>query len=170
MTENTLSYRHATSADLPEIVRIYNTTVASRLVTADTEMVSVASREAWFAAHDTHTRPLFMVENTANETVGWLSFQSFYGRPAYAATAEISIYLDENQRKKGFGKQILQYAIENANVFGIKTLLGYIFAHNEPSLRLFAHFGFAQWAFLPNIATMDNAEYSLVIVGKRIAV
>jgi L-amino acid N-acyltransferase YncA len=131
-------------------------------------MVSVASREAWFAAHDTHTRPLFMVENAQHETVGWLSFQSFYGRPAYAATAEVSIYLHENHRNKGLGKQILAYALENATVFGIKTLLGYIFAHNTPSLRLFAHFGFEQWAFLPNIATMDNSEYSLVILGKRI--
>ena len=37
--------------DLPEIVAIYNSTVASRQATADLQPVSVAEREAWFAAH-----------------------------------------------------------------------------------------------------------------------
>jgi L-amino acid N-acyltransferase YncA len=163
-----LHYRHAMPDDLPIIVAIYNSTVASRLVTADTEPVSVASRERWFAEHNTTDRPLFMVENHAQETVGWLSFQSFYGRPAYAATAEISIYLAEAHRKQGFGKQILQFSIENAPKYGIKTLLGYIFAHNLHSLHLFRHFGFEDWAFLPNIAVLDAHECSLIIVGKRI--
>jgi phosphinothricin acetyltransferase len=51
---------------------------------------------------------------------------------------------------------------------GIKTLIGYIFSHNEPSLRLFRSFGFEEWGKLPNIADMDGKEYSLSIVGKRI--
>ena len=37
--------------DLPEIVAIYNSTIASRQVTADLQPVSVAEREAWFVAH-----------------------------------------------------------------------------------------------------------------------
>jgi phosphinothricin acetyltransferase len=163
-----LQYRHATTDDLPTIIAIYNSTIASRLVTADTEPVTVASRAQWFAEHNTTERPLFMIENQAQATIGWLSFQSFYGRPAYAATAEISIYLAEAHRKQGFGKKILEYCIENAPKYGIKTLLGYIFAHNTPSLQLFKHLGFENWAFLPNIAVLDAKEYSLIIVGKRI--
>jgi phosphinothricin acetyltransferase len=137
-------------------------------VTADTNPVTVASREQWFAAHNKINRPLFIVENEAQEIVGWLSYQSFYGRPAYAETAEISIYLAEAYRNQGFGKQILQYAMECCPVLAIKTLLGYIFAHNTPSLQLFHHFGFENWGFLPNIAVLDDKRYSLIIVGKRI--
>jgi L-amino acid N-acyltransferase YncA len=164
-----LHYRHATRHDLAEIVAIYNSIIADRMVTADTEPVTVESREAWFEAHNTTTRPLFMVENEANETLAWLSFQSFYGRPAYNATAEISIYLHENHRKKGLGKQILAYSIAIAPDFGIKTLLGFIFEHNTPSLNLFYGLGFQDWANLPNIALLDDTERSLIIVGKRIA-
>jgi L-amino acid N-acyltransferase YncA len=47
--------------------------------------------------------------------------------------------------------------------------LGYIFAHNEPSLKLFRSFGFTDWANLPDIAVLDGVERSLVIVGKRVA-
>jgi phosphinothricin acetyltransferase len=46
--------------------------------------------------------------------------------------------------------------------------LGYIFAHNEPSLKLFRRFGFSDWAVMPNIAELDGVERSLIILGKRI--
>lgn len=165
----TLTYRDATQADLEKIVEIYNSTVSSRMVTADTEPVSVVSRQKWFDEHSASRRPLWVIENVQGEIVGWVSFQSFYGRPAYDSTVEISIYLAEDQRGKGLGKQILQYCIDEAPKLNIKTLLGFIFSHNAPSLKLFRHFGFEDWATLPNIAVLDGEERGLKILGKRIA-
>ena len=40
--------RMATEDDLKEIVDIYNSTIASREVTADTEPVTVEDRRQWF--------------------------------------------------------------------------------------------------------------------------
>ena len=162
-----LTYRNATLEDLAQIVAIYNSTVASRIVTADTTPVSMESKVAWFEAHNAEKRPLWMIE-ADNDIVGWVSFQSFYGRPAYDATTEISIYLDPTQRGNGLGKAVLQHCIAVAPDYGIKTLLGFIFAHNEPSLKLFRHFGFEDWATLPNIAELDGIERSLKILGKRV--
>lgn len=162
-----LQFRHATETDLPRIVEIYNTTIAGRMVTADTSPVTVESRTAWFHAHDSTRRPLWMIDNNGSN-VGWMSFQSFYGRPAYNGTVEVSIYLDESARGKGFGKEILQYAISIAPEFGVQTLLGFIFAHNEPSLNLFMKMGFAEWAHLPEIAVLDGVERSLKILGRKI--
>lgn len=164
-----LKFRDAANADLAKIVEIYNSTVPSRMVTADTEPVSVESRRKWFNEHNASRRPLWVIENSDDEIVGWVSFQSFYGRPAYDGTVEMSIYLSEEQRGKGLGKQILQHCIDEAPRFGIKTLLGFIFSHNEPSLKLFKHFGFQEWAVLPDVAVLDGQERSLKILGKRIA-
>jgi L-amino acid N-acyltransferase YncA len=164
-----LIYRDATRADLEKITEIYNSTIASRLVTADTEPVSVESKVKWFEEHSPEKRPLWVVENDQNEIIGWVSFQSFYGRPAYDATVEISIYLDPNQRGMGLGKKVLDYSINKAPDFGIKTILGFIFSHNLPSLKLFKHFGFEEWANFPDIANLDGIERSLTILGKRIA-
>jgi phosphinothricin acetyltransferase len=163
-----LFYKNATIDDLPKIVEIYNSTIASRMVTADTEPVTIESRVEWFKKHQPQ-RPLWIVNNEQNNIVGWVSFQRFYGRPAYNATAEISIYIDEKERSNGLGKQILEYSINAAPGFGIKTLLGFIFAHNEPSLKLFRHFGFEDWATLPDVAILDGVERSLKILGKRVA-
>jgi len=162
-----MTYRNATLEDLPAIVAIYNTTIAGRMVTADTEPVTVESRIHWFNVHSPEKRPLWMVEDNG-VTIGWASFQSFYGRPAYDGTCEISIYLHEDQRGKGYGKTILRYAMEQCPSLGVHTLLGFIFAHNIPSLRLFEQLGFTEWAHLPNIAVLDGVERSLNILGKRI--
>lgn len=163
-----IRFRTATQEDLPLIVAIYNSTVAGRMVTADTTPVTVESRQPWFEKHDAR-RPLWMVEDEQQEIVGWVSIQSFYGRPAYNGTVEISIYLHADHRGKGWGKAVLQHAIEACRNIGIKTVLGFIFAHNTPSLRLFHQAGFENWATLPDVALLDDTERSLIIVGKRIA-
>ena len=159
--------RDAEWSDLPAIVEIYNSTIPSRMVTADTEPVSVESREKWFEEHSPSSRPLWVVESQG-KICGWLSFQSFYGRPAYQATTEVSIYIHQDLRGRKLGKFLMQKAIDACPKLQIKTLLGFIFGHNEPSIKLFSHFGFEKWAHLPNVAELDGVERDLIILGKRV--
>jgi len=160
--------RDAVQEDLPVIVAIYNSTIEGRMVTADTEPVSTVDKQAWFDEHTPHRRPLWMIEDDEKNVLGWVSFQDFYGRPAYDGTAEISIYLNEPARGKGVGKKLLEYSFTRCPELNIHTLLGFIFAHNLPSVKLFTDLGFEEWADLREIAIMDNQHYSLKIFGKKI--
>ncbi len=162
-----VKFIHAEQKDLTKIVGTYNSTVASRLVTADLEPVTVESKQSWFDAHSSSRRPLWLVLIN-NDYAGWMSFNSFYGRPAYDGTVEVSIYLEEKARGKGLGKICLEKAFEVCPGLNIKTLLGFIFDHNEPSLKLFYKMGFEKWAHLPKIANMVDAERGLIILGKRV--
>jgi L-amino acid N-acyltransferase YncA len=159
--------RTAVRDDLAQIVEIYNSTIPSRMVTADTEPVSVESRLSWFKAHDPVARPLWVCAR-GNEIDAWLSFSDFYGRPAYRRTAEISVYVHASLRRQGLGRHLLAHAIAHAPRIDIDNLLGFIFAHNEPSLALFAQHGFDSWGRLPRVAILDGIERDLVIVGRRI--
>lgn len=169
-----MNYQHrlATLQDLPAIVEIYNSTIASRQVTADTEPVSVASRQTWFEQHRLDgagaPRPLWVVDDGAGNLLGWLSFSSFYGRPAYDGTVELSIYIAERARGRGLGRYLLTQAIQAAPSLGVHTLLGFIFGHNQPSLALFAEFGFATWANLPGVAILDGCARDLLILGRKL--
>jgi phosphinothricin acetyltransferase len=159
--------RHATETDLPAIVAIYNAAIPSRLATADIEPVSVESRLAWFGARSPSFRPLWVIEKDGI-IAGWLSFQSFYGRPAYNSTAEISIYIDPNFHRCGLGRKLLTLAIQESPRLRIKTLLSFIFAHNQASLKLFEGLGFQRWGHLPQVAELDGIERDLIIMGLRI--
>jgi L-amino acid N-acyltransferase YncA len=162
------SYRPATLADLPRIVEIYNATIPSRLVTGDLEPVSVESRLPWFHAHRPEFRPLWVAE-AEGRVIAWLSFSDFYGRSAYRQTAEISLYVDEPVRRCGWGSYLLSEAIGYAPALQINRLLAFIFGHNLPSLTLFKAFGFEPWGFLPGVASLDQIERDLAILGRRVS-
>lgn len=162
-----MNIRNAVEADLAAVVAIYNAAIPCRIVTADVEPVTVESRLNWFRSHDSTKRPLWVVE-IDEAVVGWVGFQSFYGRPAYDTTAELSVYISPDNQRQGIGQLLLQQAIAHSPSLGIKTLLGFIFAENLPSLRLFEKFGFQRWGYLPGVAQFGNDGRDLVIVGLRL--
>jgi phosphinothricin acetyltransferase len=162
-----MQIRIAEINDLAAIVNIYNSTIPSRMVTADTQSVSVSEKLDWFNNFQ-EPRPIWVaIEN--EKVIAWLSFKSFYGRPAYAGTIEIAIYIDEQFRAKGIGKTILQFAIAAAKERNIHTLLAYIFEHNLPSIQFFQKNGFVNYGVLPEIAIMDQKHYSLGIYGLKVS-
>jgi len=162
------AHRIAKREDLPQIVAIYNATIPSRVVTADVEPVSVQNRVRWFEEHSPDFRPLWVVE-AEGQIAGWLSFSSFYGRPAYNKTAELSVYVHAGFRKRGIASYLLTQAFAKAPALGIDTLLGFIFGHNLTSLALFEKFGFARWGELPKVALLDGVERDLIILGRRVS-
>lgn len=169
-----LRYRLASVDDLPDIVDIYNQTIPSRQVTSDLEPVSVESRLPWFHAHDPARHPIWVVDRPVTKSsqgplAAWLSFSAFHSRPAYAGTAELSLYVHEACRRQGLGRHLLEEAIKQAPVLGLHSLVGLIFAHNPASLNLFGAAGFQTWAHLPRVAEMDGRRYDLIMMGKNLS-
>ncbi len=160
--------RSARLDDLERIVGIYNASIPGRLATADTEPVTTASRRPWFDEHDENRRPLWVLDD-AGAIDGWLSFSDFYGRSAYEATAELSVYLAPARHGLGDGGLLLDAALAHAPTLHLEVVLAFVFGHNEPSLRLFASRGFERWAWLPGVARLDANAIDLAILGRTIA-
>ena len=158
--------RDAVEADLPAIVEIYNATVPTRMVTAELEPTTVEARLPWFREHSPEQYP-FWVAELEGCVIGWLDFKKFLPRCAYRGTAEISVYVDEEFRRRGVGQRLLEHAIARAPSLGITALVGLIFGHNEPSLKLFRRLSFERWAFLPGVAQLDGVERDLVMMGQH---
>ena len=79
------------------------------------------------------------------------------------------MYVAPGQRRGGIGRALLGRAVEAAPGLGLKILVGFVFGHNEPSLRLFTGLGFQRWALLPAVAELDGIERDLVILGRRVS-
>ena len=160
--------RDAVEADLPAIVEIYNAAIRGRISTAQLDPVSVEERLPWFREHSPESHPLW-VAAIDGQIAGWLSFHPFLPRCAYRGTAEISVYVGAQFRRLGVGRALLEKAIAHSPHLEISVLVGCIFGHNEPSLRLFGRMGFERWGLLPRIARVDEIERDLVMVGRHIS-
>jgi phosphinothricin acetyltransferase len=160
--------RDAVQADLPAIVAIYNAAIPGRSATADTEPVTVDSRQEWFAKHSPDFRPLWVAE-VDGEIVAWIGLSSFYGgRPAYNATAEASLYIAPAHQSRGLGRDLMERMIAACPRLGVTTLLAMYFDHNTPSRRLCEALGFEQVGHLKNIANLGGDSRGLMIGALRI--
>ncbi|WP_439257532.1 GNAT family N-acetyltransferase [Lonepinella sp. BR2271] len=168
-----MNIRTAQPQDLQAIVDIYNQAIPTRRITADLTPVTEQQRRPWFEEHlNNNTHPLWvMVENDTksavqNETIlGWFSFSPFYRRAAFDQTAELSLYLDQTARGKGYGSQALQFMQSQMVACGINTLMAYVIEENHVSRRLFEKNHFAQWGRYPNIANMGDSLQTFLVYG-----
>ena len=167
MIASDLSLRDAEDRDLAAIVGIYNASIPGRLATADTEPIAVESRRSWLRDRDPTRHPVWVAEREGR-VVGWLSFGKFYGRPAYAGTAELSVYVDPQAQRGRVATTLMERAFARGPGLGLSTFLGFVFAHNERSLALCRRFGFDQWGHLPRVAVLDGIERDLLILGRRL--
>ena len=161
--------RDAGESDLPIIVNIYNATVPTRMVTAELELTTVEARLPWFREHSPDQHPFWVAESD-DRVIGWLDFKKFLPRCAYRGTAEISVYVDEKFRRRGVARCLLEEAIARGPSLEITAMVGLIFAHNEPSLKLFERLGFKRWGLLPRVARLDDLERDLTIMGRHVPV
>lgn len=148
--------------DFQRILDIYNQAIPTHQITADLELATPQNRRKWFDFHlNSEKYPLWSLEDE-NKVVGWFSFSPFYERPAFDHSAEISLYLDQSAKGKGYGSQILRYMQEVMLDHQIHTLMAYVFELNQVSIKLMEKHQFECWGRFPNIANMgkapDNSE------------
>jgi phosphinothricin acetyltransferase len=161
--------RHATEADLPVIVDIYNQSIPAGWSTADTNPIQVEDRVEWFRRFVPDRRPIWVAEKDGI-VVAWVSLSSFYyGRPAYDATAEISIYIATAYHRCGIGRLLKQWVIEQCPKLGISTLLSMHFDHNQATRRINESLGFELCGHLKEIAVVQGQKRGLVIWALRIS-
>ncbi|TCP94865.1 phosphinothricin acetyltransferase [Cricetibacter osteomyelitidis] len=161
-----MKIRTALSDDLARIVEIYNQAIPSRRITADLDPVTVEERQSWFAFHYNNPRyPLWVLETDERQIVGWCSFSPFYPRKAFDQTAEISIYLDNSAKSKGYGKSAVEFMKNQMLHCGINTLMAYVIEENHISRFMFEKLGFQQWGRYPSIANMGDSLQTFLMYG-----
>ena len=162
-----LKIRDAVESDLPAIIKIYNAAIATRMATAQLDPVSLEERRDWLKQHSPDRHPFWVLEIN-RRIAGWLTLKPFLPRCAYRGTAEVSVYVDEKFRRRGVARTLLAEAISLAPSLQINAMVGLIFAHNAPSLKLFDQLGFERWGLLPRVARLDDVERDLKILGRHV--
>ena len=86
MQENPAAVKYeisrALKADLSAITRIYNASILERNATAALHPVGIEEREAWFDAHETANRPIYVLREIYDENL------TSGGRETFVANCE----------------------------------------------------------------------------------
>ncbi len=133
--------RLAQPPDLEAIMEIYHDEVLQGTGTFDTEPLSQEKQKAWFESHDRARYPL-IVALGEGRVLGWGSIKAWSDRRAYDRTAEISVYVHREHRRRNVGRVVLAELVARARNAGLGVLLARIAGGNEGSTRMFRGAGF----------------------------
>ena len=132
--------RSARIDDVAAITEIYNEAILTTTATFDTEPKTPEEQEPWFRTHGGNF-PILVAEAHAG-VVGWAALTRWSDRCAYHATAEISLYVKEENRRHGTGRRLLNTILHEGGRSGLHTVLARIAEGNEHSITLHESAGF----------------------------
>ncbi|MGG6314606.1 N-acetyltransferase family protein [Paenibacillus macerans] len=135
-----IAVREAMLEDLPEMLAIYNEAVVNSTATFDLEEQSLQERKVWFRNHGGRY-PLIVAE-VQGKVAGYCSLSPFRAKPAYAGSAELSVYLAAEFRGQGIGTALTLDILKRAEMLGYHTVISCVVGGNEASRKLHEKFGF----------------------------
>jgi L-amino acid N-acyltransferase YncA len=139
-----LAHQPATAVDIesmrpddwPAVREIYAAGIATGNATFETES---PDWERWDASHLGGHR---FVARRGGRVVGWVALAPVSDRCAYAGVAEDSVYVSDDARGQGVGRQLLEAVIRSADAADIWTIQTGIFPENAVSIELHQRCGF----------------------------
>jgi L-amino acid N-acyltransferase YncA len=131
-----LAIEALTPADWEAVRGIYLEGIATGNATFET---SAPSWEAWDAAHRKDSR---IVARRGGRVVGWAALSPVSERCVYGGVAEVSVYVAEDARGSGVGRQLLETLVAASEDAGVWTLQAGIFPENAASIILHERCGF----------------------------
>lgn len=133
--------REANRSDLDGILEIFNHEIRTSTNAWHTEPIEGDERDRWFSEHEAREYPL-LTAVADGVVLGWASLSPWSHHGAYKRTAELSIFIDQNQRGRGLGKQLLERLIAEAVERGHHVLIARVEASNVASRTLHLRAGF----------------------------
>jgi L-amino acid N-acyltransferase len=158
-----ITIRPAEPRDLARILEIYNREDFVSTATYDTQPRTMGEQRKWFSVHGT-THPVLVAQSADSVVCGWGSLSPWSDRAAYGKSVEVSVYVAEESRRAGIGRQILRALIDAGRGRGFHALLSRISADNEASVRLHENLGFFLAGTLKEVGVKFGRTLDVVIM------
>lgn len=120
-----LRLRDAIETDLPAITALYGREVEGGTATFETTPPTLEEMAGRFAAVKRHALP-WLVAGIDGRFAGYAYASPFRPRPAYRYGVEVSIYIEENARRRGVGRALLEALITRTRDRGLRHVIGAI--------------------------------------------
>jgi phosphinothricin acetyltransferase len=123
--------------------------------------------EKWNAGHLLAAR---IVARSNGTVLGWAALSGVSSRCVYAGVAEVSIYVAEQARGRGVGRQLMARLIADSEAEGLWTLQAGIFPENVASIALHERAGFRIVGKRERLGQMNGRWRDVVLMERRSAV
>ena len=166
-----ISLRYATFDDAPQLQKIYSYYVEKTAVSFEYETPTVEKFKT--RMNRTQKKYPYLVAELNGQIAGYAYASDFIGREAYKFSAELTIYLDKNFRRKGIGKKLYSELERILREIGIKNLYACI-AYTETedeyltldSVKFHEHLGFKICGKFTKCGYKFNRWYDMVWAEK----
>ena len=156
-----MEIRRLNKEDYDQVAEIYLQGIRSGHATFETQ---APSWEHWVASHIMECS-LAIIDS--NKIAGWASLGTVSNRQAYRGVAEVSIYISNENKGKGFGQELLEKLVLESEKHGIWTLFASIFPENLGSIKLHKKMGFREIGYREKIAHMNGVWRNTIIMERR---
>ena len=147
--------------DWDEVREIYLQGIAGGQATFETE---APSWERWDSSHLAMAR---LVAREDGRLIGWAALSPVSLRRAYAGVAETSVYVTQDRRAAGVGRQLLAALISESERNQISTLQAVMFPENEASVALHRACGFREVGRRERIGKLDGQWRDSILFERR---
>lgn len=155
--------RDAAPVDIEGVCGIYNTAIAERRSTFETEPHSAGDFEERIGAD----RFPFLVAEADGVVIGWAGLASYNPRPCYAGIGEASVYVAPEARGRGVGSALTKALAVKAEGNDFHKMVGKLFTDNVASIRLVERCGFSSVGTHRRHGRLDG-EWRDVLVVERV--
>lgn len=152
--------------DIPACLAIYNYYVLHTDVTFDTEACSLSG---FRKKVETVIRSYpWIVGEEDGKIIGYACLSAYNPKAAYRFSADVTVYLEKDERGKGYGKQLMKRLEEIASEDHYQTLVSLVTESNLPSIRLHESLGYRRFARFENAGYKNGTWLSTVFFEKRL--
>lgn len=159
-----LTIRQATLEDLETITEIYNEAILKTVATFDTQLKTLEEQKAWFMDHGPKN-PILIAEKD-RIIVGWAALSEWSDRCAYSDTAELSLYVLEENQGRGIGRKLLEAIIQEGEKAGLHTVIVRITEGNEASIHLHKSVGFFHIGIMKEVGLKFGKRLDVYLMQK----
>ncbi len=134
--------RKGTIQDVKEITTIFNQGIEGGVATLETKLQTEKDILAWMKDRD----PRYMIlvaQEESGKICGYVSLNKFNFKSAYTGVADLSIYIEKDNRGQGIGEILLKQVIEEAKKEGFYKLVINVISKNKKALHFYEKIGFS---------------------------
>jgi L-amino acid N-acyltransferase YncA len=107
-----------------------------------------------------------IVAVTDKKITGWASLSRWSDRCAYDSTAELSVYVDAEERGKGIGRLLMSSIVEEGRRAGLHTLISRISEGNEISVKMHEQMGFTHIGVMKEVGKKFGKLLDVLMMQK----